>query len=763
MPKFKGVAFRGPFVSLWNVLSPTHVPTTPTPTVPSLPTLTPTSGNPSADPMLCSPASATVTVGQKPSFDSLNISVASLNIASAAGTGDCFITMLNVVSEEEIVGQGVHIGLGSFVIKRKCSGMTDAVIVSPPFGVGCGVGFTQANATTCVAAPNVTQKGCAWTDVRIGSQCRKMPVLVVAADAQDVFIQLSKTSQSSALSYSFTLGAEGSFDMTWSMRCEANKWLVCLEPGRGELLAGSGEVAAARLLLNVTSQNDYSTSLSDLMGAVLIESRAKSVDGDVPFEGKQISVRIRTRVLADVCIQPGNVELSADDGLRSVGASGSRIDVVTGAPIVVLVHVYDCEGLPIGRFVPIWLGRRRDAANISAAAVLLRAEYEGTDRERNVLQVSLPRSWLASPGEIAIFVSTSNTGAGNAVDVILVITDAGTGTMAKVVTGVVIAVLIVGLLIYLAVLAAKNRHQAASLVKAFVEYELLLGVETGFELFDILGDFLSLLAVNADENSGDLRFWFVAFFGMSFVASLIVMASNVELLVVKLRSRKSQKHFHRVSSATSPAAKAAFFEEKRDMHRRRVRKALGYLLIGFCEDLPFSMLSMVYLLQSDKSPQPVIWLSFSSSLVLLGFKVAQLHALHSLWYGYHRWCCSCKSMGAPQAFVACRKEKEKMDQERKNLFAAARDMHAELAPLSKASRDVAAWQPSKVIEWFLNEVNLRDYEATVRTAGVTGKQLCALSDEHLHAMGIASPIDCEIVLAHVERLLHRCHFSPDYC
>jgi hypothetical protein len=60
-------------------------------------------------------------------------------------------------------------------------------------------------------------------------------------------------------------------------------------------------------------------------------------------------------------------------------------------------------------------------------------------------------------------------------------------------------------------------------------------------------------------------------------------------------------------------------------------------------------------------------------------------------------------------------------------------------------------------------VNLRDYEATVRTAGVTGKQLCALSDEDLHAMGIASPIDCEIVLAHVERLLHRCHFSPDYC
>jgi hypothetical protein len=220
--------------------------------------------------------------------------------------------------------------------------------------------------------------------------------LVVAADAQDVFIQLSKPSQSSSI-LNLILGTEGSFDMSWSMRCEEKKWLTCLESS-GELFAGTGEVAIARLQLNVTFQSDYSSSPSDLMGSVLIESRAKSIGSDVPFEGKQISMRIRARVHAEVCIEPDNVELLTDNGLLTIAAAGSRIGVTVGAPIVVRVHVCDCDNLPVKRFVPIMLGRRLDA-NVSSPAIMLQTASGGTDQEGNVLEASLPRSWYSSPGE----------------------------------------------------------------------------------------------------------------------------------------------------------------------------------------------------------------------------------------------------------------------------------------------------------------------------------------------------------------------------
>ncbi len=102
-----------------------------------------------------------------------------------------------------------------------------------------------------------------------------------------------------------------------------------------------------------------------------------------------------------------------------------------------------------------------------------------------------------------------------------------------------------------------------------------------------------------------------------------------------------------------------------------------------------------------------------------------------------------------------------MDQERQLMFAATRNLHTELTPsqMGKSSLDVAAWQPSKVIEWFLNEVNLRDYEKVVRSAGIDGKQLRTLSDEQLRKIGMESAADRDIVLAHVQRLLHRCHLS----
>ena len=86
-------------------------------------------------------------------------------------------------------------------------------------------------------------------------------------------------------------------------------------------------------------------------------------------------------------------------------------------------------------------------------------------------------------------------------------------------------------------------------------------------------------------------------------------------------------------------------EERLDIHRQRMTKALLYLLVLSCEvhhprqlagrahadktayeravrivsqDIPYSVLTILYILETDKPPSAIVLLSFATSLIYLG-------------------------------------------------------------------------------------------------------------------------------------------------
>ena len=167
-------------------------------------------------------------------------------------------------------------------------------------------------------------------------------------------------------------------------------------------------------------------------------------------------------------------------------------------------------------------------------------------------------------------------------------------------------------------------------------------VEIGFELFDIVSDLLTVLAVNADANAGrNLLFAYISCFGIALVASLYSTSGKLQLLLYKLRKRTSK----RTPFVSPQARKAALLEERSDIHKMHLQKALSYLLVAACEvklftntpvrllsgsqaqallpfrqDLPSFILGCVYLLSSTTYPaQTIVFVSFGLSMLLLGY------------------------------------------------------------------------------------------------------------------------------------------------
>ena len=92
-------------------------------------------------------------------------------------------------------------------------------------------------------------------------------------------------------------------------------------------------------------------------------------------------------------------------------------------------------------------------------------------------------------------------------------------------------------------------------------------------------------------TAGDLLVAYYAFFGLSAVASGVVIVGKVQLLVAKLRKRKLQRYW--AKTGNTEAQRAAMLEEQRDQHKLRMREALSYIVVAVCEDLPMSALTMV--------------------------------------------------------------------------------------------------------------------------------------------------------------------------
>jgi hypothetical protein len=105
--------------------------------------------------------------------------------------------------------------------------------------------------------------------------------------------------------------------------------------------------------------------------------------------------------------------------------------------------------------------------------------------ERNLFEALLPTSWLSSVGIVDIAVSEAGgDNATNAVHLMLEVTPASDLSV-KLIAGVLISTLVALLLAVLVWFVRRDPHHALELLKSYATYELLLGVEVSFELWDI--------------------------------------------------------------------------------------------------------------------------------------------------------------------------------------------------------------------------------------------------------------------------------------
>ena len=122
------------------------------------------------------------------------------------------------------------------------------------------------------------------------------------------------------------------------------------------------------------------------------------------------------------------------------------------------------------------------------------------------------------------------------------------------------------------------------------------------------------------------------FSGLALSASLLALFTKMRLLLYKL-------HRRRAPSATFLSS--AELEERSDILKQHVTKVLLYLLCACCEvrhampvtspagdrcvthtasqDIPFSVLTLLYISELDGPPSTVVLLSFATSLIYLGW------------------------------------------------------------------------------------------------------------------------------------------------
>jgi hypothetical protein len=235
------------------------------------------------------------------------------------------------------------------------------------------------------------------------------------------------------------------------------------------------------------------------------------------------------------CVQGSSHDVSVVDW--RVGS------VEVGTKLFVRVRLHDCgTRFPLQRRVPVYVKKlSRDGQEQVETSVQMEYVSESSAvLERNLFEALLPASWLSSVGIVDLAVSDvggSNTT--NSVYLTLVVAPASSLSI-QVIAGILIAGLFASLLAVLLRFIRRDPRHAFELVKSYATYELLLGVEVAFEVWDIFSDGVTVTIVWSDPSPAvrDLAVGYVVVFCVSLVSSVLIMAQQIKMIVSKIRKRK---------------------------------------------------------------------------------------------------------------------------------------------------------------------------------------------------------------------------------
>jgi hypothetical protein len=437
---------------LMCALSPTPTPSSPAPApapssaAPTLPALVPcvhaTDGH--------------VTVGGDLS--------SAFRSTSSAG---CVFRALQVSEAPVRIDQLIQLTTGTFAVMINCSAKQE--IASNVITIPC-TAHEALSSGRCVPE-TVT---CGPAEVRVGSLCKRQPRLRVLSDGLALFVTgLHEAVQS--LPVRLTL--QGGFDVDWnaSVGAGAAEWLV-LQPDAGQLAAADGPGPAAtvtlQLRLDATKQTDFSIA-GDLRSTLTIEGH---LHPQADFEGQSIVVPVRMRVEAQACVRLRDVQVQTGASERRSVDQNARVgDIWLNSRVVIYVRAYDSQRSPIQRSLTKQPLRLRLGDGGGYPNDTLTMAYAPTEAEKNLHEVTLPRAWVNISGEVRLVVFSSSND--SAVASFTLVIGASKRFPIWEVAGAVVAIGLVGLLLCLIHILRKNRAAANAILKAYMRFEFLLGME----------------------------------------------------------------------------------------------------------------------------------------------------------------------------------------------------------------------------------------------------------------------------------------------
>jgi hypothetical protein len=601
---------------------------------------------------------------------------------------------------------------------------------------------------------------------------------------------------------------ESDFDVDWRAICPKQNssgivptWISC-EPSSGRLLkpitdstadstASKGVSVQLKVLVNASGMRDYSVD-NDQNTYVQFNSSVVDKPG-LAFNGKEITMEVRVRIIAHAYLRLRDVKLIADKSkevsVESVNGTLVSMASDSSGSLTVSVKPHDCEGLEIKSLTPPAQGGK---GGQNLYVELHRENGEPVDGKShdmhrnlngNSYEAQLPSTLFESGTyQIHIFtLSETNTSAQPYSPLADKDTDVWfrfrmeKKTSSLLTIGIIISVLLGVLLLALVLLVVKKRNKARELVTAFLKFESIVSAETAFEIWDVVGDGLCLSIVLRDPdkdaaNYYAYRYGFIGAFATSLIAALIALVPRFVLFVKDMhrRIRRKPPGLSRAVSLLNPPKQLKQREENYKLH---LRKAETYLVVSLFEDLPMGVLDFMYLLRmlnssslpdSKKSDSlnmdvSLLLVSFGTSLIMLGYKLGYLPKVKELLEERKRL----KKLRRPKMAKNSGMEMdiiqygESIAQHNGKGSDGGKDSDGIAADPMHSDKEVTAWGVEDVAMWMTSTVRLPEYAQAFRDFKVDGDMLQDMDAAQLEKYGISNTHDQAIILSRIEKLALR--------
>ncbi len=365
---------------------------------------------------------------------------------------------------------------GAFALKLNKANSTQECTLIPRLEIKCAESELEV-AGRCQSCPE--SEGF-WLDSK-GSKCKKKPRMEVKAASKKLSIKHVKARRSedeikSIVEVRLTSGdidATPADRIAWLATSSAQWLRLSRTDGTVDSKDPVAEFAA---LIDATGFRDtYNASASGqqpLFGTIMVTSSMRDTRADLFEDGTHsIALPVELTIEAAPVLQRDDVEARTSSG-ASV-ASGSI--VTAGDTLVVTVHTFDYERLPIAR-----PGLRMELILTQDAlpkAIELRylADSDAGSAVRNVYRGEVPGSYIELPGEYTLRINSIADGTQPGLEPIVFTV---TATNQSMYVGLGIALLPLGMLIALSIMLFKRRAHAKKFLLSFVNFE-------GFLVFEV--------------------------------------------------------------------------------------------------------------------------------------------------------------------------------------------------------------------------------------------------------------------------------------